>query len=405
MTPRNFALRVCGVACLSCRCAVASIGGFHVSRAGAPRRPGNIAGSIGLFCVVFRRPVRRISAACTCTRHPRRRGEKDCIEGILGGFENLSKFEGAIFADERLAIERAEKELQGWQTDYTAALDEVKAAQDAANAAHAAEDAASARTDDYAERAVARTHRNSKSADKRLKRAKVKLDAARVGVRGAKARYDQAIAAAEAKYKKLNPEAPRRTGMKCPPPGSGLYASLELGGGWWNNTITFGRDPSVNAGGFVGGGAFGFRMPVSGIPDSLVWPVGARVGVLGGSFNSSTVGYTVKTPLAFYGEAEFANPIFSSLAGRLIPHTVIYSSAGIAGVWQNYGWSMPGLGGNTNTVQFAFTTSIRAEWKITRTIDFYVQWRSFLATPQQFNLPGLATANGYSNMVTLGVQF
>jgi hypothetical protein len=189
----------------------------------------------------------------------------------------------------------------------------------------------------------------------------------------------------------------------------GLYASLELGGGWWNNTITFGRDPSVNAGGFVGGGAFGFRMPVNGIPDSLVWPVGARVGVLGGSFNSSTVAngttLTVKTPLALYGEAEFANPIFSSLAGRLIPHTVIYSSAGIAGVWQNYGWSMPGLGGNTNTVQFAFTTSIRAEWKITRTIDFYVQWRSFLATPQQFNLPGLATANGYSNMVTLGVQF
>jgi hypothetical protein len=66
---------------------------------------------------------------------------------------------------------------------------------------------------------------------------------------------------------------------------------------------------------------------------------------------------------------------------------------------------MPAVSGNTNTVQFAFTTSIRAEWPITRGFDMYVQWRSFLITPQSVGVPGPMRVGGYSNMVTLGVQF
>jgi hypothetical protein len=190
----------------------------------------------------------------------------------------------------------------------------------------------------------------------------------------------------------------------------GSYVALEAGGGWNKYSVVPGGgapDPNVNAGGFGGGGAVGFRVPVNGVPDSLVWPVGARIGVLGGSFNGSAAGYTVKMPVAFYGEAEFANTVINSVVGSIAPQNPVkvYSSAGVAGVLQNYGWTMPAAGGNTNALQFAFTTSIRAEWPITRSVDMYVQWRTFLITPVSVGLPGPATVSGYSNIFTLGVQF
>jgi hypothetical protein len=193
------------------------------------------------------------------------------------------------------------------------------------------------------------------------------------------------------------------------------YLDVEAGGGFASNY--YGVTPSfgVNSSGFGGGAAVGFRVPINATPDSLIFPDGARIGILGSSFNGSQfympTGFTygVKSPLAFYGEAEFANPTINSLVNMIVPNTPIrvYSSVGLAGIWEKYSWTMtmPGWNGSTNTLQFAPTTSIRAEWSVTPTIDMYLQWRTFYMTPTQVGVPGPVVIYGFSNFFSVGAQF
>jgi hypothetical protein len=83
----------------------------------------------------------------------------------------------------------------------------------------------------------------------------------------------------------------------------------------------------------------------------------------------------------------------------------IFSSAGIAGVDQNFGWSMPGLSGSTNTFNFAVTTSVRVEWPIATNLDMYAQWRTFYITPFSVGVPGTVNVDGITSVVTIGAQF
>jgi hypothetical protein len=191
-----------------------------------------------------------------------------------------------------------------------------------------------------------------------------------------------------------------------------FYLEVEAGGGVTNDL--FGVTPGFNvkSGGVIGGGAVGWRGPVNSTPDSLINPVGVRLGVLGGGFNGSTFyptdgfTYSEKMPLIFYGEAEFAYPTVDAIIRSVFPNSGIriYSSAGFAGVVQTFSWSMPGVSGSTTTTGFGFTDGIRAEWPIYPGLDLFLQWRGLLITGQSVGIPGQVGISGWSNIVTAGIH-
>jgi len=194
---------------------------------------------------------------------------------------------------------------------------------------------------------------------------------------------------------------------------TGFYVDLEAGGGLASNYYNVTPGLNVNGWGGAGGAAVGWRTPINASPDSLVFPDGARFGVLGGSFNGTTFyptdGFTygVKSPFAFYGEGEFANLMIDTFVGMLLPNAPIriYSTAGVAGVVQNFNWTMPGVSGSTNVLDFAATTSIRVEFPVANGTDMYLQWRTFYMPGQSVGIPAPVIVKGIINVVTLGAQF
>jgi hypothetical protein len=100
----------------------------------------------------------------------------------------------------------------------------------------------------------------------------------------------------------------------------------------------------VTSSGFAGGGAVGFRLPINASSDSLIYPVGARIGALGTTFNGSNnygtpvFNYGVKIPAIVYAEGEFANPMISSAVAAILPRTQIkfFSTVGIAGQFETF---------------------------------------------------------------------
>jgi hypothetical protein len=195
---------------------------------------------------------------------------------------------------------------------------------------------------------------------------------------------------------------------------TGFYLDVEAGGGLASNYFNVTPGVTVNGPGAAGGVAAGFRwVNLSESPDNLVHPDGVRVGVLGGSMNGSTFyptdlnTYRVNTPFAFYGEAEFANPMIDAFTRMIVPNVpiMVFSTAGVAGVDQMFKWSGPPTSGSTNVLDFAATTSVRAELPIANGTDIYLQWRTFYIPGQSVGVPAPVIVKGIINVVTVGAQF
>jgi hypothetical protein len=193
-----------------------------------------------------------------------------------------------------------------------------------------------------------------------------------------------------------------------------VYVDVEAGGGLASNYFGVTPGLTVNGSGGFGGVAAGFRYINMSEPlDNLIHPDGVRIGVLGGSMKGSTLyptdlnTYTVQTPLAFYGEIEFANPVIDSFARMILPNMpiMIFSSAGLAGVDQTFSWSGPPVSGSTNVLEFAATSSVRIEWPFVNGIDMYLQWRTLYVAPRSVGVPAPVGVDGLINLVTLGAQF
>jgi hypothetical protein len=222
-------------------------------------------------------------------------------------------------------------------------------------------------------------------------------------------------------YPQTSPPAPRshtgggsRFGPRPSIAGASVRFGLEAGGGLTTTNFVVSDPFNVNAGGFAGGANVELMWPIKSSPDSLIFPVGARFGVLGSTMSGHTFypldgfTYTVKTPLIVYGEAELANPVLTSVVGlfNLSAPINVYSTVGVAGVFQNYsaGWSKTGFTANANSQEAGATFSVRMEWPIDKNVAMYLQYRSIYA-PAVINIPGSVAATSYSNIVTVGVAF
>jgi hypothetical protein len=195
--------------------------------------------------------------------------------------------------------------------------------------------------------------------------------------------------------------------------GGHLYVELEAGGGQIGNTFNVTPGFGVSSNGFLGGGAVGIRWPTDLLNGPPLELVGVRFGVLGSNFNGSflypTDGsrYSVKMPLVFFGEAELGSPMINSAINAFLPNSGIrvYSSLGLAGIVQTYGWTMPAVG-STTTTNIGFTSGIRAEFPVLPHLDMFVEWRTILATPQSVGIPGqVPITGGLSNIGTAGLHY
>ncbi len=194
-------------------------------------------------------------------------------------------------------------------------------------------------------------------------------------------------------------DLPARTYTKAPPPmvvvynWTGLYAGVNVGGGWSSASSNFG-----DASGIIGGGQIGYNWQPVGTPLVL----GIEADIQGTSLKSSA------TDGALTGESKV--PAFGTLRGRIgyaWDRFMVYGTGGWA--FSNTKTSLSGPGGSVSDEKWGsgYTVGGGLEWAFAGPWSVKAEYLYVSANSVDLTLAGVTVSTGdyHYNVARLGLNY